>query len=97
MNPLYTTAWLIWLLLSVAICLQLIGFRGLTTMFPEGHRWWHTPLQLASLAHFALVVLCNPFWNADGLQEEIITAALSALTAVAIMAVLKVALGGRNE
>jgi hypothetical protein len=30
-------------------------------MFPEGQRAWHFPAQLATLAFFAAMVLCNPF------------------------------------
>lgn len=40
---------------------QLIGYAGLTRMFPEGKRIWNFPAQLASLAFFAMMVLLNPF------------------------------------
>lgn len=61
MSPLYTVAWCIWLLLSVTICLEATGFRGLARTLPEDRRWWHLPLQLAALVLFALVVLNHPF------------------------------------
>lgn len=46
---------------SAVMVFQLIGYAGLTRMFPEGKRIWNFPAQLASLAFFAMMVLLNPF------------------------------------
>lgn len=61
MTALLAIAWLAWLLVAMLAVFELIGFSGLVRMFPEGRRAWHFPAQLASLAHFGAVVLCNPW------------------------------------
>ena len=53
--------WFLGFVLSCLTVFHFIGFTGLTNMFPEGKRGWHLPAQLASLAFFATMVLCNPF------------------------------------
>ena len=61
MESIKAILWALWLLLSIILVFELIGFRGLTRMFPEGHRAWHLPAQLAALTLFAAAVLCNPW------------------------------------
>jgi hypothetical protein len=61
MTALLNIGWFLGFILSIATVFQLIGFAGLTRMFPEGQRAWHLPAQLASLAFFAAMILCNPF------------------------------------
>ena len=63
MDALKVLGWAVWLLLSLAMVFEFIGYRGLTMMFPEGSRRWHFPAQLGSLGLFAAAVLCNP-WGA---------------------------------
>lgn len=65
MSSVYSIGWFVALLVSIWLVFVLVGSRGLTTMFPEGRRWWHLPLQLASLALFAVVVLFHPFGGAQ--------------------------------
>jgi hypothetical protein len=61
MEALKIIGWFLWLIVSIMAVFELIGFSGLTRMFPEGQRGWHFPAQLASLAFFAGAVLCNPW------------------------------------
>jgi len=61
MSSLFAIAWFLMLCMSIFAVFHVIGFSGLTRMFPEGKRWWHLPVQLASLAVFAAVVLNHPF------------------------------------
>lgn len=61
MEALKIIGWFSWLIVSIMAVFELIGFSGLTRMFPEGRRGWHFPAQLAALAFFAGAVLCNPW------------------------------------
>ena len=61
MSALLAIGWAVWLFMAVVLVLDVVGWRGLTNMFPEGWRWWHLPAQLATLAHFAAVVHFNPW------------------------------------
>ena len=61
MDALIHAGWVIWLWLSIGLVFDLVGLRGLVQMFPEGKKWWLLPVQIASLAFFALAVLFNPW------------------------------------
>lgn len=61
MRALLSIGWFVWMLVAIYAVNVMHGFTGLVRMFPEGYRWWQFPAQLASLAHFAAVVLLNPF------------------------------------
>lgn len=61
MNALFAIAWFVGLSVSVLLVFEFVGNAGITRMFPEGRRWWHLPVQLASLTLFAAVVLFHPF------------------------------------
>lgn len=65
MSTLYPIGWFIALIVSIGLVYEVVGYSGLTRMFPEGKRWWHLPLQLAALAFFAAVVLAHPFGGAS--------------------------------
>lgn len=53
--------WLAWLLVAIILVFQFVGFWSMCNFFPEGKRAWHFPVQIATLAHFAVVVLLNPW------------------------------------
>lgn len=57
----YTLTWLILLAFSIYLVFVLVGMRLMVQFFPEGRRWWQTPVQLLALMFFALVVLYQPF------------------------------------
>jgi hypothetical protein len=61
MHAIYTIFWFVGLLFNIACIFHFIGFSGITRMFPEGHRRWHFPVQLLTLATFAVLVLVHPF------------------------------------
>jgi hypothetical protein len=61
MTALIAIGWALWLLVAVLVIFELVGFSGLARMFPEGRRAWQFPAQLASLGHFAAVILLNPW------------------------------------
>lgn len=61
MEAMKTIGWLLWLLLSVLMVFEFVGYRVMLAYFPEGKRWWHFPAQVAALAFFAAAVLCNPW------------------------------------
>lgn len=61
MEAFLTIMWFLGTCLSTAMVFQFVGYARLTIMFPESRRLWHFPVQLASLAFFALMVLINPF------------------------------------
>lgn len=61
MNAIKAIGWFLALLLTIGLVFELVGFRSMVRMFPEGWRWWQLPAQLASLAAFAAVVLLHPF------------------------------------
>lgn len=56
-----TIVWLGLLLVSICGVFVTVGMRSMVAFFPEGWRWWQTPLQLIMLAVFAAVVLNHPF------------------------------------
>jgi len=64
MTAVISIGWFIWLIIAVLTVFHFVGFSGLTSMFPEGRRWWHIWAQLGSLALFAACVLCHPFGGA---------------------------------
>ena len=64
MQAIKIICWTIWLLLSMVVVFQYVGFSSMCSFFPEGKRWWHFPAQLFSLAFFAAAVLCNP-WSVN--------------------------------
>ena len=53
--------WFVLICASTAFIFTVVGWSGLTGMFPEGRRWWHFPVQLLSLVIFAALVLNHPF------------------------------------
>lgn len=61
MSALKGIVWFVLMLISIASIFEVVGWRGLTRMFPEGHRWWHILVQYGSLAVFAALVHFNPF------------------------------------
>jgi polyferredoxin len=61
MEALKTIGWLVWLLFSMALVFEFVGYRSATNLFPEGRRAWHLPAQLAAMALFAAAAICNPW------------------------------------
>ena len=61
MIALKAIGWFILMLFSIVFMFQFIGYAGLTSMFPEGKRWYHLPLQLGSIAFYTIVVMHHPF------------------------------------
>lgn len=61
MTALIAIAWFIGMYVSIIIVFNTVGSRLMVAYFPEGHRWWMLPAQLASLALFAALVHFNPF------------------------------------
>lgn len=61
MSALITIGWFLLLSVSTLAVFELVGLWRLVCMFPEGKRWWMLPVQFASLAFFAAVVLNHPF------------------------------------
>ncbi|NTF18210.1 hypothetical protein G6L37_07305 [Agrobacterium rubi] len=61
MTSMYAIGWFIGMIASVWLIFHMVGFSGVTRLFPEGRRWWHLPTQLASLAPFAVLILFHPF------------------------------------
>ena len=61
MEALKIIGWFVWLLLSIALVFQFVGFSGICNMFPEGKRAWHLPAQLAAMTFFAAAAICNPW------------------------------------
>jgi len=53
--------WFVALVFSIQMVFWLIGFSGLTNMFPKGRRWLLLPAQYAALALFSAVVILNPW------------------------------------
>lgn len=53
--------WFIGIIFSILLIDEFVGYRGLTRMFPEGHRNWHFPAQLGSLTFFAALVHFHPW------------------------------------
>ncbi len=60
-TPLYTILWLIILFASMRAVWTYVGLSYMVNMFPEGRRWWLFPVQLLTMAVFAVVVLYHPF------------------------------------
>lgn len=61
MTEFFVLAWAVWLLLSANLVTAMAHQSALTSLFPEGRRWWHAPAQYAALVIFAAAVLCNPW------------------------------------
>ena len=61
MIALKAIGWFLWLVLSYALVLKFVGRRGLTTMFPEGYRWYHDVQELGVMLFFAVCCICNPW------------------------------------
>lgn len=61
MEELKVIGWAMWLIIATFLMYSLVGISGIVNMFPEGRRWWQSPTQMASIIHFACVVLLNPF------------------------------------
>lgn len=53
--------WFVWLLITIALVFEFVGYRSASIIFPESWRPWHLPLQLLSLVLFASAVLLNPW------------------------------------
>jgi len=61
MNAITAIGWFIALIVSIMCIFSMVGMHGMVSFFPEGRRWWQFPVQLASLALFAVVVINHPF------------------------------------
>lgn len=61
MHSLGVIDWFISLVASIWLIFQMVGIHAMTSFFPEGHRYWHFPVQLGTLILFAVVVLNHPF------------------------------------
>lgn len=53
--------WLIAMYVATRCVFTFVGLRYMVQMYPEGNRWYIFPLQLVSLAVFAITVLYHPF------------------------------------
>jgi len=61
MEALMVLGWAVWIVVSIALVYDFVGYSGLVSMFPEGRRWWHLPAQFLALGLFAAAVICHPF------------------------------------
>lgn len=61
MTELMAIGWAVWFVVAIATVYATVGNCGLTNMFPEAKRWWHTPTEFVALIFFGIGVLQNPW------------------------------------
>lgn len=61
MTAVLAILWFIWLIIAFIFLTEVGRINAMVAMFPEGRRWWTTPLQYAAYAFFASCILLNPW------------------------------------